>query len=567
MHSQALTLQSTVDRTSMSLNELLRLEVTIDKQGSGNIDFSALELQFTIIRRQKNSQSSLINGRISTQTQWTLLLSPKEVGDLLIPSFTINGAYSDAISITVNNSGGSNNKQQTNSKADLSGEVFLTADINKNSVYVQEELLLTLRLHYRVSLSNYTPTELIIDGIKPTLVAENNRQEMVNGQRYNVLEKVYSIHPQSSGEITIPEQVWQVERAVNRFSNSRFKNSYFSARSQGHTITVNAVPKESTAKHWLPTPNLSASQQWEQSIISAKVGEPLNYSVTMTAQGLSHSQLPTITFDNNEQFTIYTDQAKTNDQKSRDGISGHRTQQYAVIPKVAGVFHFPATTITWWNTKTDKEENITFPEQKMIVGNSDLTHEQDNNTTTLLNNTDHSTASHTASDTTLNSHKTSVLLWQLTTLFLLVLSAVLFYLWVNTRKKLSALNNDQHTADNRLSLRHLAKQESHLTSLYSSIEQAIQDQQWSIVKQLLLQWASLSLGKNVLNTDDMTQSSPQLQEACRLLDKTLYGEGDMKKWDNGKQWVELLKQEHQRHKKANNKKHQKASQLPSLYPT
>jgi hypothetical protein len=520
----AISLTASVDRTTINLNESVRLAVTLDKQGANALDVSALELEFDIITQQQSSQTSIINGRISAQTQWIFILSPKESGNLLIPSLSSLGAFSDPIKIRVNDtaSSSSNTTTHTNKNED----VFLESSISENKIYVQEQVLLTLRLYYRVSLSGYTPEDLTIDDSTLALTAENNFQKTVNGVPYNVLERSYAIHPQASGKISIPAQTWQVEKAANRFGFGGSSSPYLRVRSQPHSIDVMPIPDTTTAVHWLPAKSLQLEQKWQQSTITAKVGEPLSYSLILTADGLSHSQLPAISLNSNNDFTVYSDQAETDNQISANGIIGSRTTNYAVIPKATGTFTLPPVSITWWNTRTSKEETITLDAQRIIVAKSEIKQESP------LSVIGTSPTENTTTPTLITVTKTHWA-WKLSTLAFALLGLLFVTLWRISLKS-------QKIASSTTTVPH--KRTQSLKPIYQKIEQAVEQQKWNQLKPLLHQWASIKTHANIQNNDDITHYFPELQQVLISLDKQLYSENGNIVWDF-KQLIAILKQQ------------------------
>ena len=503
----AASLVAKVDRQSLSIDETLTLSITSDQRTNDTLDVSNLEAQFDIINRQKNTQASIINGSVTVSTSWSFIIAPKASGQLLIPSFTINGVYSEAIKVTVTDSATATNNTPG---AAIQGDVILQASVNKNQVYVQEQILLTLSLYYKTALSGYTAEDLTLDNVTLEEISEENFQKNIGGTRYNVLEKVYAIHPQASGTLNIPVQTWQVEKSINRFGFGRSTNPYLRVRSRPQTVEVKARPSNSQSSHWLPATNITLDQQWQQSILSAKVGEPLNYSLTISADGLSFSQLPSIPL-NSDDFTIYTEQAKTNNIISEKGIMGTRTDNYAIIPKKAGTFTLPDIRLTWWDVVEDKEKTLTLPAQTIIVGNSALTQTTPEipsipNTPTSSSNNNASTPHYTGSH----------IIWIITTGIFAAIA--LFFLLAWWRLKQASTRPDKLHIENNA---HAVK-ETHIKQIYHDIETAISAQQWAEVKQLLNQWAQKISDKKVRNGIELKRDFPELAPTLDSIDQQLY---------------------------------------------
>ena len=310
--AHGLSLSAEVDRQTVALNETLRLIVTADTSTQQTIDFNQLDHQFDILNTQRSNQTQFINGKRSSTTSWILILAPKETGQLVIPSFELNGIYSQAITITVTDSA----TAITAIKEDA--EVFLTVEVDKQSVYVQQQILLTFQLYYRIGLSGYDTESLTLPNTTIEAVDESNFQTQWNGQRYQVLKKVYALHPQSSGQLEIPAQSWRLEKSLRSFFG-RGGNPYLYVKSDSIPITVKPMPATSTASHWLPSTNISLETSVSADTLQAKLGEPFNYPVTLSANGLTAAQLPDITLPTIDGFTLYADQAKTENVKSSTG--------------------------------------------------------------------------------------------------------------------------------------------------------------------------------------------------------------------------------------------------------
>ena len=565
---RAATLQAVVDQNTITINETIVLTVILDKQGGDDIDFSPLQLQFDILNSQRSSQTSIVNGRATSKTEWNLILSPKETGKLIIPSFSVNGIFSQALTIDV--------IEKSTAKPHTSvapQEVYLKASIDKNSVYVQEQILLHLRLYYRTSLSGYDTEDLIIDGATVTLTSEKNYQTMENGFQYNVLEKTYALHPQKSGVLTIPSQVWQLEKASRNFGFGFRQQSspYLRVNSEPQTIKVKTAPKHSTAKDWLPATSVTLEQQWQQSIITAKVGEPLTYSLTINAEGLHFSQIPSIDLNSTPELTIYADQAKTDNQLTLQGITGQRIESYAIIPKKSGKLTLPEITFQWWNTKTDKEETITLTQQTIIVASNNTDNHSpaispDSQTNNGVNNT-----ANTEKKQTITSKRKpdNLWLWQLTTILLGFVSVVLLLLY--RRQKILA---SKHQIESNTTTSDRKFQAAQLNHILKNIDQAIENKQWVSVKHYLLQWFELITKNKVEKATDIKaycHDIPEIISAIDALDIGLYGKEPLNNHALSAQLASLtilLKNNSKRIRKRNHhESNSSTNQLNALYPS
>jgi hypothetical protein len=143
---QAGTLSATTDRAHLSARETLTLSIQYDETADDEPDTRELEQQFMILSRNKSSSIRIINGDASSTTTWHFELSPKKSGTLVIPSFTVNGDSSEAITIEVTT------KPDTQASSS-SQNIYTEALLDKDNVYVQQQVIATWRLVSRFNIS------------------------------------------------------------------------------------------------------------------------------------------------------------------------------------------------------------------------------------------------------------------------------------------------------------------------------------------------------------------------------------------------------------------------------
>ena len=457
-NAYGLSLSATVDRKAIALNESLQLVITADRSVHDTIDFSQLSHQFEVLNSQRSSQTQIDSrGKISATTQWTLILAPKESGRLLIPSFELRGSYSPAIGINV----AKNKRARSQDLAD----VFLELTTNKKAVYVQEQLLVTFRLYYKVALSNANAEEFTLSNSTIEAVAENSFSTQLKGKQYQVLEKVYSVHPQASGPLAIPAQSWRLEKPSRSFFG-RATNPYLHVKTQPISIQVKPIPPTSTADHWLPSTALTLASQGQDAMVQAKVGEPLNYSLVLSGDGLTAAQLPNISLPDIEHFTIYSEQAKTDQQISAKGIIGQRTYNFAIIPRKAGEFTLPEIRLRWWNINTDKEETLVLPAKAVVVTPGQVQADNQSLPTLATASPDQASPTH-------------LWLWQLLSLVLALICCGLVALLIFSRKSFTTGATDTtvtpapHQDNNH----------------FKALQQAANNGDWQQLRRALIRWA------------------------------------------------------------------------------
>lgn len=359
-------LQATVDRSEISLNETLRLSVrTSQPVRAGNPDFRALEQDFEILNQQISSQRHSINGRVEAFTEWKLTLAPKRDGELQIPAFTFGNASSKPITITVQEP---QSPTAGNEVPDLSVEV----EVDKDELYVQEQLLVTLRIHAGLVLRDLSmDSDLKIEGAVVERVAETSYSRDQNGRLYQVIELVYAVYPQRSGTMTIPALTWNAMVATDHGSSLRYRfqtpAELRRLRSEALHLDVNPQPPQFHGDHWLPAETVTLEEHWNRDPSRFVVGEPLTRTITIRADGLTSAQLPPLPEQQIPGLRLYSDQPQYDDMRSSRGIVGHRTESIAMVPSRAGDLVLPAVELHWWDTKNDVMRTAHLPARTLSV--------------------------------------------------------------------------------------------------------------------------------------------------------------------------------------------------------
>ena len=195
---------ASVDRTRLNEGEtvVLTLEST-DPTRFGRPDFSPLNAQFEILgSRQVNRLTSLGDTPRAT-TRWILTLQPKASGEVVIPPIRLEDAETLPITLLIEAAGERGNGEKL-------APVFIDASLDQDSIYVQAQTVLTLRIYHSVSMyddSSLTPLQM--DDARVEQLGEPRTYEKnIGGVRHGVIELQYAIYPQRSGELSIPGQVF-----------------------------------------------------------------------------------------------------------------------------------------------------------------------------------------------------------------------------------------------------------------------------------------------------------------------------------------------------------------------
>ena len=364
-------LYATVSKNRVVQNEVFQLQVTTDgKASSDDIDFSVLNKDFTLGRPSFGTSVSIINGSRSSQAQWTVSLAAKHTGIITIPSFTLNGAQSQAIALQV--------QKDTNAPAtkDL---VEVTSQLDKTTLYPKETALLKARLIVktdprRLQSTNIEPPK--VDGMELKSAGEPKQyQAVMNGLQVTVVDQNFRITATKPGTFTLSEP--KFEGSVLYGNDYDGSTRIVSLNTTPKTYQIHVEPQPQDYKGvWLPTSHLTLKQRWTdgqgnpiiQDTFKTKVGDSLNREITLEVAGVSQNELPDITINNPTGVRTYAEKPHF---KTLDNGDVVMTLKQVVIPSKTGNLALPGVSLNWWNSEAKREQTATLSGLTLAVSPSD----------------------------------------------------------------------------------------------------------------------------------------------------------------------------------------------------
>ena len=363
--AQAQEVEISLDRNEIARGETITLTIRIYDQRQGmQLDLTPLTSQFDVLGTRTSSQIRSVNGAVEAWTDYIVTLFPLEEGELIIPELDINGTTTAPIQVTVTNEGPRSNQSNE--------ELYLEIETNKESVYVQEQLLFTVRLYYTINgIRNPQFTELEMeDSVIQLIGSPNQYEKLIDGERYGVYEKRYVIFPQRSGPLEVPDILFRGE-VTDGSSNFVFRNlntRRVTAFIEGITIDVLERPIAIQGNDfWLPVSNLALEESWSTDINNLKVGDSVVRTVTMTADGLDGAVLPPFGPEEIEGLNLYPDPAEIERTFIEGAIVGTRIETTSIVPIASGNVLIPEISIPWWNINTNQQEVTIIPTTRLVI--------------------------------------------------------------------------------------------------------------------------------------------------------------------------------------------------------
>jgi hypothetical protein len=362
----AVSFSATVDRARLNEGETFDLILeSEDVTQFGMPDLEPLKQQFEVISTRQENRLSSFGGKARASTRWIVTLLPLKSGYVVVPPLKLGDAQSQPITLQVD-------KGDAGTSGKLA-PIFIDASLDQESVYVQAQVLLTLRIYHSVSLyddSSLTPLN-IPDARVEQLGDPRTFETDVNGVRHGVIELRYAIFPQQSGELRIPAQTFSATPAVRDNDYNPFgprPGRLTRVRSPEIPLTVKPRPASWPADApWLPARDLSLSEAWNPEPNKASVGDSLTRSIMLRAEGLSSAQLPPMPVQDSPGLRRYPDQPQLRNETNDKGLIGSREESQALVPSQSGRIALPEVQVHWWNVTEDRLETASLPARTLEV--------------------------------------------------------------------------------------------------------------------------------------------------------------------------------------------------------
>ena len=134
---------ASLDRDRVAMGDAMRLTITAtENEEMSNADLRPLLTDFEILQRSTSSNTSIINGRRTHTKQLLVDITPRREGTLKVPPLRVGQHNTNLLLVSVAPAPTTSAEGQT---------VLFDAEVDKETVYVQGQVILTLRLQQAVN--------------------------------------------------------------------------------------------------------------------------------------------------------------------------------------------------------------------------------------------------------------------------------------------------------------------------------------------------------------------------------------------------------------------------------
>lgn len=527
--SYADALDTQLSRDKIALGETLTLSFTLTSNASTpSPDFSALENDFRILGTNYGNTINMLNGAITTQSFWQLTLEPKKAGVIMIPEINFGQLKSAARKLVIEET----RNPVMNTRQD-DAPVFVQAEVNTTTPYIQSQVLYTFKLFYQSPLDNpRVEIPQIKDATFVQLSDANYYQTIIKGKTFLVVEKNFAFFPQKSGTIVIPSSHFT---ALTYDANSNVTNNPFymttsktlSLATQAFTLTVRNIPDSFSGSTWLPAKNISLTEKWSSHPDQWELGNPVTRTITVKAQGLRADQIPDLSIDKIAGMTIYVDPPKRSNSIQNNTMIGSLEQKITYLPNLSQSFTIPVLKLNWWNLQTNTNAIAQLNSLTVLMKGKII-----NTFSIPSNRTPNSTAISASNPTSNIPAKINVVsdpfylsIWFWIAVFLLITWVIT--LWLIWRKR----------SDKNKHVNSVSRQDKHPVDIAielsdKNFEQACEKGDAAFAQQFLLFWAKKRWPETSLNLEKLRDSicDVNFKLALTHLEQAIYAK-EVVSWD------------------------------------
>ena len=370
--AQEAKLTAKVSKNKLGVNQRLRIEFSINKQGGD--DFSPPKFtNFKVVGGPSQSVSqSWVNGKVSFSQSYTYIIQPKKKGELTIGAATIkiNGktVKSNPLKIIVLNAV-ELPKDPNDPNYVAQQNIHLVAEVSKSKPYVGEGIYVEYRLYVSENINVYDTNvteapqyngfwnqDIKINGF-PVKMGKYNGEDY----RYIVLQKALLI-PTKTGKLTLDPMKMDIVIGVptgraDFFGNVITRNIRKEFASAKKVIRPKDLPLENKPENFT---GAVGSFKFDVSLSKdvLKANESSQIKLAVTGRGnLKLFELPEVTTP--VELEKYQPERKEKVRVSASGIAGSVSDLYTIVPQYKGKYKIPKVAFSYFNPKDAKYKTIT----------------------------------------------------------------------------------------------------------------------------------------------------------------------------------------------------------------
>jgi hypothetical protein len=329
-----------------------------------DLSLSKLKSKLDLGHISFSQSTQIINGDMSRSSKWTavfyidtpqtMTIGPFQVGDELTPPFELKVLPAKQVETTTEKP-----------------PVFLKSKLNSAKAYLGQVLDYELTLYLKVELQSGQLNTPDISGLTFTPVGEDSDAiELIDGQKYRVIQRHFSVQLNKTGLIDIPASIFN----GNIIVSSQYGNSLFTTRNSrpirvlSQPFQLEVLPPQSDFETpWIVADNLELTETWSLDEKSIEIGTPITRTIQLKGTNSDLELVEPLTMDLPSHVKSYPEKPKRELTMVNQEIVSTMTTSYAIVPRQAGDLIIPEVKLAWWDPKSQSKRWLTLPKKVFSV--------------------------------------------------------------------------------------------------------------------------------------------------------------------------------------------------------
>ena len=349
----------------------------------------------------ESTYRSTINGQTTQSFSYAYTLRATKAGNFNIPSatFVVNNqnVNSNAVNIQVVANQNTQQQQQQRSQGGTAAQAFnkddyfIKATVSNSNPYVGEQVIVSYKLYlsaqtyqyqYQISsrpaVQGFWTYDLSSKDGKPA-----QKEEIIDGKKFIAVDMyALAVYPQKSGKLNISPMETnllvqvpvQQQRRGNDIFDFFFSDPFGRTQIQNMELNLSSNSVSIQAKE-LPETNkpLFFSGLVGDFKLSAKLSrnklaanDATNLTVTVSGSG-NLQYIEALDFEFPTDIAVHDPEIRDNISTSPTGVSGSRTFEYVLIPRVEGNYTIPSASFSYFDKRKNTYTTLNTPEFKIEV--------------------------------------------------------------------------------------------------------------------------------------------------------------------------------------------------------
>lgn len=341
--------------------------LTIESDGDyqrDDLDTSNLDPQVQLGHMSFSKSTQNINGHIQRRTTWTTVFYVDDPQTIEIGAFKVGNEISTPFTLKV--------LPATKFQGHERPDVFVENELNTNHAYLGQVLYYRVRLFLNQRLHSGQLQAPTANGLVFTPIGEDQETtEVIEGKRYRVIEREYTVHLNQTGTFELPPVVFQGEiiqkssQQTNFFGFNMQQSRPVRARGQSLSLTV-LPPREDFPSAWLVADDLKLTETWSD-LTNLEVGTPITRTLELTAINSDVDLLPQLNMPLPDALSVYPEKPVKTQRSQDQNIIATLQLRYAIIPREGGKITLPEIKVPWWDHQQQTSKIMTLPAKTLHV--------------------------------------------------------------------------------------------------------------------------------------------------------------------------------------------------------